>query len=56
MTVLQSTNVTREMLFAGLAVWLAGMGGFGMTIFGAAVTVFCAAIVVGRLGGRLKLA
>lgn len=52
-TVLQSANVTGEMLFASLAVWIAGMGGFGMTFVGAAVVVFCAALVVGRLGDRL---
>lgn len=52
-TVLQSANVTGEMLFASLAVWIAGMGGFGMTFIGAAVVVFCGALLVGRLGGRL---
>ena len=52
-TVLQSANVTGEMLFASLAVWIAGVGGFGMTFVGAAIVVFCAALVVRYLGGRL---
>lgn len=52
-TVLQSANVTGEMLFASVSVWAAGIGGFGLTFAGAAVVVLCAAFVVGRLGARL---
>jgi MFS transporter, PAT family, beta-lactamase induction signal transducer AmpG len=55
-TVLQSANVTGEMIFASLAVWMAGTGGFGITFIGAAAFVFCAALLVGRLGGRLASA
>lgn len=55
-TVLQSANVTGEMLFASLAVWIAGMGGFDMTFIGAAVIVSCAALIVGLLGRRLASA
>jgi PAT family beta-lactamase induction signal transducer AmpG len=51
-TVLQSANVTGEMLFASIAVWIAGMGGFSTTFIGAAVFVLCAALVVRRIGSR----
>lgn len=55
-TVLQSANVTGEMLFASLAVWAAGQGGFWLTFLGAALVVLVAAIVVSRVGNRLAQA
>lgn len=55
-TVLQSANVTGEMLFASAAVWAAGQGGFSLTFFGAAVFVLIAALLVGKVGKRFAIA
>lgn len=54
-TVLQSANVTGEMVIAGLVVWIASQAGFAATFTGAALAVLLAAVGVLRAARRIPV-